>query len=381
MDIAHGNPLDKQEEIFKLLFSAASDSIFLHTVSPDGTQGMFIEVNETACRRLGYSREELLSMSLRDILSPGGIENGPGVVDELWDKERITFEAILTARDGSGIPVEISSHRLLLDAQRVILSIARDIGDRKASDEDLKQKNRELDRLSKELARSNKELEQFAYIASHDLQEPLRMVASYVQLLAKRYGGQLGQDADDFIAFAVDGAYRMQTMINDLLIYSQLRRQGEKFEPVDCNLVIDQTLNNLGLAIGDNSAVITFDPLPIVQADQSQLVQLFQNLIGNALKYRSEENPRIHISVREEEEYWVFSVADNGIGLEPESAERIFVIFQRLHSRTEYPGTGIGLALCKRIVQQHGGRIWVDTEPGQGSTFFFTLPVVKVAKL
>jgi signal transduction histidine kinase/HAMP domain-containing protein len=241
---------------------------------------------------------------------------------------------------------------------------------------------------TQELERSNKELEQFAYVASHDLQEPLRMVSSYTQLLARRYKGKLDADADDFIAFAVDGASRMQQLIQDLLAYSRVNTRGKPFEPTDCNRVLGQVRVNLDVAIEESRTILTHDELPTLPADEGQLVQLFQNLVGNAIKFHKPGmTPQVHISAtltpdpspagRGEAEVreWTFSVRDNGIGIDPQYYERIFVIFQRLHGRDEYPGTGIGLAICKRIVERHGGRIWVESKPGEGSTFYFTLPV------
>jgi PAS domain S-box-containing protein len=241
---------------------------------------------------------------------------------------------------------------------------------------------------SQELARSNAELEQFAYIASHDLQEPLRMVTSYLQLLERRYKNQLDARADEFIAYAVDGAQRMQTLINDLLNYSRVSTKGQPFMPVNCNTVLERAIANLQLAIAETHAVITADPLPEVIADTTQLTQVFQNLIGNAIKFRGEASLQIHITVSRNniesnqensnlissENEWLFSVRDNGIGLESQYAERIFVIFQRLHSRSKYPGNGIGLAICKKIIERHGGRIWMESKPGQGSIFYFTIP-------
>jgi light-regulated signal transduction histidine kinase (bacteriophytochrome) len=224
-----------------------------------------------------------------------------------------------------------------------------------------------------ELARSNTELEQFAYIASHDLQEPLRMVSSFTQLLGKRYQGKLDSDADEFISFAADGASRMQRLLNDLLAYSRVGTHGKPLVPTDCNSILTQTLANLGPLIKESGAVITHDPLPKVQGDEVQLIQLFQNLLANAIKFRSQEAPRIRVSAEQKDSEWRFAVRDNGIGIAPEHQQRIFLIFQRLHQRADYPGTGIGLALCKKIVERHKGRIWVESKLGQGSTFYFTL--------
>jgi PAS domain S-box-containing protein len=237
-----------------------------------------------------------------------------------------------------------------------------------------------LEKLVTELERSNAELQQFAYVASHDLQEPLRMVASYTQLLSRRYKGKLDEAADEFIAYAVDGANRMQTLINDLLAYSRVSTQGKAFEPTDCEDVLNQALANLRVALKESDAVVTHDPLPTVMGDDVQLMQLFQNLIGNAIKFRDEKPPAIHIGVERKvtEREWLICVRDNGIGMDAQYADRIFVIFQRLHSREEYPGTGIGLSVCKKVVERHGGRIWVESRPGEGSTFYFTLPMSDV---
>ena len=235
----------------------------------------------------------------------------------------------------------------------------------------------DLEVTAADLARSNKELESFAYVASHDLQEPLRMVASYTQLLARRYEGRLDDQAREFISFAVDGAVRMQRLINDLLAYSRVGTRGQVLTPTDAEKVLAATLDNLKVAIDESQAQITHDPLPTVMADEVQLGQLFQNLIGNAVKFRSEAPPRAHVSARLVDDQWEFSVRDNGIGIDPQYFERIFVIFQRLHNRQEYPGTGIGLALCQKIVERHGGRIWVESHPSSGATFHFTFPRVK----
>src|SRR5712692_584927 len=227
--------------------------------------------------------------------------------------------------------------------------------------------------LITELERSNKELEQFAYVASHDLQEPLRMVSSYTELLERRYGDKLDDKGRTFINFAVDGAVRMQRLINDLLEFSRVSTRGKPMQPVDVNRVLGAVRINLSVAIQEANAQVTSDELPTVMADETQLVQLLQNLVGNAIKFRGSEPPHVHVSARVATTECVFAVRDNGIGIAPEYFERIFVIFQRLHARGEYPGTGIGLAVCRRIVERHGGRIWVESAPGQGSTFFFAL--------
>ncbi|HWQ70507.1 MAG TPA: ATP-binding protein [Patescibacteria group bacterium] len=246
----------------------------------------------------------------------------------------------------------------------------------KKEEEDLRQANSELEKYTKELKRSNAELEQFAYVASHDLQEPLRMVASFTQLLQRRYKDKLDADAHEFIAYAVEGANRMQRLINDLLSYSRIHTRGKPFEEVDCEEILGQARANLQLAIEKSGTMVTNDPLPVVMGDTSQLMRLLQNLIDNAIKFAWQEAPRVHISAEKKDTEWLFSVRDNGIGIDPQYYERIFVIFQRLHGREEYPGTGIGLAICRRIVERHGGRIWVESAPGKGSIFSFTLPSI-----
>ena len=229
-------------------------------------------------------------------------------------------------------------------------------------------------RTHEELTRSNRDLEQFAYVASHDLQEPLRMVAMYTQLLAERYKGKLDENADKYIHYAVDGALRMQTLVNDLLKFSRVGRKQEPPQDTDCRQVVRIVIANLQSAIQESGAQIRYQDLPVLLADQSELVQLFQNLIGNAIKFRGSGCPKIRITAKKRKKEWLFSVEDNGIGIAPQHAEDVFVIFKRLHTREEYPGSGIGLAICKKIVEHNRGRIWVESEPGRGSTFRFTWP-------
>lgn len=238
-------------------------------------------------------------------------------------------------------------------------------------------RTRELNESNEQLARSNNELQQFAYVASHDLQEPLRMVISYMQLLEKRYMDKLDADAREFIGFAVDGAMRMRVLIDDLLAYSRIATRGQTFQPTDSEKALKAAIGNLQIAIQDSGAQITHDPLPTVMADATQLAQLFQNLISNAIKFRRAEAPEVHIHAEPKGNFWCFSVQDNGVGIEPQYFDRIFVVFQRLQSRSAAPGTGIGLAICKKIVERHGGTIWVESELGKGTTFYFTIPGVE----
>ena len=237
-----------------------------------------------------------------------------------------------------------------------------------------RQAERKLEQLTLDLQRSNQELEQFAYLASHDLQEPLRAVTGYTELLAQEYERHLDETAKEYMGYIVDGATRMRQLIQDLLSYSRVGTRGKPFVPTDCNEALRQALNDLLLAIAENNAIITYDGLPRAIADKAQLAQLFQNLIGNAIKFRRQEPPQIHIWAEAKDDLWLFGVRDNGIGIKPRYLERIFELFKRLHTRKEFPGTGIGLAICKKIVERHGGNIWAESQPGVGTTFYFTLP-------
>jgi PAS domain S-box-containing protein len=355
------------ETRFRGLLESAPDGI----VCVDG-EGRIALLNTQMERLFGYSRDELLGQPV-ELLMPARFRSAHAGHRVRYGDDPHTrpmgagLELLGRRRDGSEFPLEISLSPLQTPQGPLVTAAVRDITERKQAQD-------ALERQAQELARSNAELEQFAYVASHDLQEPLRMVSSYTQLIAKRYRGKLDSDADEFIAFAVDGVNRMQQLIHDLLAYSRVRTKGKEFEPTDCARIVEDVLVNLQAAVAESGAIIACDPLPTLMADASQLTQLFQNLIANAIKFHREASPCIYVGAEQTADGWLFTVRDNGIGLETEYAARIFLIFQRLHIRAEYPGTGIGLAICKRIVERHGGRIWVESRPGEGSAFHFTIP-------
>jgi PAS domain S-box-containing protein len=336
----------------------------LVTISADGE---ITDVNQAAENVTGFTRGQLIGSDFSDYFTEP-------------EKARAGYKQVFTEGFVKDYPLSIRSKSGLVTAVLYNASIyrnpngevqgvfaaARDITKRIAMENELRQT---MDKLKQ----SNAELEQFAYVASHDLQEPLRMVASYVQLLERRYKGKLDSDADEFISYAVDGANRMRGLIDDLLTYSRVSRLGKPFEPVDLKATMEIVLSNLQASIKDANAVITHDKLPIIQADSGQMTQLFQNLIGNAIKFHGKEKPRIHISAKTQEEEYLFSIKDNGIGIDPKYIDRLFKIFQRLHTKQEYPGSGIGLVICKKIVERHGGRIWLESRLEKGSTVYFTL--------
>jgi PAS domain S-box-containing protein len=334
--------------------------------------GEIVLVNAQAKKQFGYGTDELLGQQIEKIIPEGFtalIGDGLRSVERAEeDGPQSGIELVGRRKDGSDFPIEIMLSPLASSEGLLATVAIRDITTRKQAEALL------LSTL-KELNRSNDELGQFAYIASHDLQEPLRMVASYTQLLSKRYKGRLDADADEFIAFAVDGANRMQRMIQDLLAYSRIGTKGQNLLESSSEDAFERAIVNLRGAISDSAALVTHDPLPAVQADPGQLIQLFQNLVGNAIKYHGPGVvPQVHVSSsRTEHSQWDFSVKDNGLGIEAKYFERIFGMFQRLHKREEFAGTGIGLAICKKIVERHGGNISVASLPGVGSTFHFTL--------
>ena len=369
--------LTEERNLLRTLIDNLPDPVFVKDAA-----GQYVIANDAHLRFLGVEAEE-------DVIGRTDFGVLPRELAERLDGDEQavvrTGEPMLNREEflenGTGGGRWTLSTKVPLQDRRGeivgMVGISRDITGRKRAADALAQQARELEYQRMELAHSNRDLEQFAYVASHDLQEPLRMVRSYVSLLEQRYKGRLDEDADEFIHYAVDGANRMQTLISDVLTYSRVGTQAKPLEPTNCSDLLGEALANLKVAINESQAVVTSDPLPSVMGDGVGLTQVFQNLVGNAIKFREEEPPRISISALQEGDEWIFSVRDNGIGIDPRHTDRIFEIFQRLHCREEYPGTGIGLAICKKVVTRHGGRIWVESELGAGSTFYFTLPAVR----
>ena len=359
--------LARERLFLRTLLDTLPDNIFAKDA-----QSRFTLVNTACAGQLGAgSVEAVTGKTDADFVSPELASQYLADEKELMRSgEPVTKEEVFQHKGTGEMRWSLTTKVPLKDdAGKVVglIGIARDITERRAA-------AAQLQRTMAELERSNKELEQFAYVASHDLQEPLRMVSSYTQLLARRYEGQLDEKTQKYVHYAVDGAGRMQSLINDLLAYSRVGRRGKPLEPADSHAILGEAVRNLAARIEETHAVITNGDLPTVRTDASQLVLVFQNLISNAIKFRREGIPVIHVSALDKGGEWLFAVRDNGIGIEVRHADRIFVIFQRLHTREEYPGTGIGLSVCKRVVERHGGKIWFESEPGNGTTFFFTIP-------
>jgi PAS domain S-box-containing protein len=359
----------RSEERLRLVVEAAPSGMIM---VDEG--GKIVLVNSQIERLFGYNRDELINQSI-DMLVPASLRNR-------HPEHRANFFADPKARamgagrdlygqrkDGSQLPVEIGLNPLMTEGERYVLATVVDITERKRAESLLQEKLLELQR-------SNDDLQQFAYVCSHDLQEPLRVISNYTQLLSKRYMGKvLDETATEFIDFTVDAAKRMQELINDLLMYSRVQTKGHEFENTDCMDIVDMAKANLSVSIQETGAQVHCSNLPSVSADSSQLIQVLQNLIGNAIKFRAESTPEIHISASKQGKMWLFVVRDNGLGFDMKHAERIFVIFQRLHTKETYPGSGIGLAVCKKIIERHGGCMWAESSAGQGASFFFTLPI------
>jgi PAS domain S-box-containing protein len=345
------------------LIEASVDPLL--TIDPNGK---ITDVNNSTEIITGFNRNELIGTDFSDYFTePPKARSG---YQKVFQKGIIqNYELEIKHRDGHITPVRYNASVYKDDSNNVIgvFASARDISEIKVAENNLKLK-------LEELSRSNEELEQFAYISSHDLQEPLRMIASYLQLLERKYKGKLDAKADKYIHFSVDGATRMQNLIDDILDFSRVTTRAKKLKLTDLEPIYKEVLSNLEVSIDENKAIISHDPLPVVMADKTQISQVFQNLINNAIKFRSKDQPKINISVKKEDNQWIFAVQDNGIGINPKHSDRIFEVFKRLHKKREYSGTGIGLAICKKIIERHGGHIWVESELGKGSIFYFTLP-------
>ena len=368
-EFSHDLSESKESEAkYRGLLEAAPDAMVIVNEAGD-----IVLLNLQAEKQFGYRRDELVGRKVTNLIPEGFAER------LIADGNRTAAEALVQQigmgidlygrrKDGSEFPIEMMLSPLESAHGILVTAAIRNITVRKEGEENLL-------RTAEELKQTNDQLQQFAYVASHDLQEPLRMVASYTQLLAKRYVGRLDSDADEFISYAVDGCNRMQTLIRDLLAYSHSGTDGKAQRVISTEDVLQEVLINLRAMIEESGAVVTHDSLPTIMSSGSQLAQIFQNLIGNAIKYRSASAPRVHISATKNDgKGWVLSVRDNGMGIEPQYFEKIFVLFQRLHGREEFSGTGIGLAVCKKIVEQLGGTIWVESQPEKGSTFYFSLP-------
>jgi PAS domain S-box-containing protein len=372
--------LREVQEAFRTAFEDAPIGMALFSVDP-AEDGQLLQVNGSLCDITGYSADELLRTSLHAITHPLDQMDELALTEDLLAGRvpNYQLEKRFVRRDERAVWVmhNVSTVHDAAGGPMYGIAQVQDITERKRAEEGLARVAAELEQRALELERSNADLAQFAYVASHDLSEPLRMVSSYVQLLERRYGDQLDSDAREFIEFAVDGVNRMQRLIDDLLAYSRVGTSEYRLEPVDLAALVEDTLKGMRATVSESEAVVTHDGLPTVVGDPGQLRQLFQNLISNGIKFVDEGLPRIHVSATRDGREWLFAVADNGIGIDPSHASRIFAVFKRLHGRDAYPGSGIGLSICKRIVERHQGRIWVEQNEGGGSRFCFTIPAME----
>lgn len=365
-DIADRKRAEQNANLLASIVESSEDAIVSKSLN-----GTIMSWNQGAERLFGYTAAEVVGQSIAIVIPPDRLEEEPKILDRLKRGERVEhFETIRMRKDGSLVNVSLTISPVK-DAQGRIVGaskVARDISDRVRQELALQNANAALER-------ANADLQQFAYSASHDLQEPLRMVAIYSQLLRERFGGTLGPTGDQYIDFTIQGATRMETLLRDLRTYMQVSSAGQApAEDVDAEEILRKVLATLEVRIKESGASITSTPLPPVRMYEFQLEQILQNLVGNAIHYRGDRPPRVHIAAARSGQEWVFSVEDNGIGIQPQFKEQIFGIFKRLHTAAEYSGTGMGLAICQRAVERAGGRIWVESEPGKGSTFYFTIP-------
>ena len=351
--------LDSADSLYRNLVQDMGEGVA--TLTFDGT---ILYANNQLASILHIPLEKLSGKKFNDFIPPRDLVLYKNIFERgLESKSK--GEINIKSTEGTVIPVHISINTLKdLNGVYIVLT---DLSEQKYREE--------LARSLKDLERSNAELQQFAYIASHDLREPLRMITSFLQLLERRYKDQLDKDANEFIEYAVDGAKRLDEMIKDILEYSRVTREKLEFKQVNVEKVLEETLTTLKVLIDENEAIITNDSLPTIYADEKLMIQLLQNIIGNGIKYHSQETPKIHVSTKIEGDHYIFSVKDNGIGISPKHLKKIFTIFKRLHTQNEYEGTGIGLAITEKIVQQFNGKIWAESELGKGTTFFFTIPI------